>query len=253
MSGNKVVPTSTVLQARVVLFQPSQRPVNRRGDWVQTQYGRCRVNGRLGQRHADLLESMLFVAERRRDTDDGGVELLVDPAKLRRTLSEHQYSYQGIQDLLADLRAASIEIITPEMESTGDRIIGGLIDHAVPSPMTRHDPLGGGERHLLRVRLGIALIMLLNNDLSLYYRPAPIARLRHGISQAVARHVLSHKHEPSGGWHMDTLIRAVCGEDAKAKTMANARARIKKDSEQLREIGIEITDDNRVKRLTAAR
>lgn len=251
-TGNKVAPTSTVLQARLALFQPSQRPRNLRGEWMQTQYGQCRVTGRLGQRHADVLESIMFVAERRRDIEDGGIELLVDPAAIRRSLSDYQYSYQGIQDLLADLRAATIEIITPEMEATGDRIIGGLIDHAIPSQMTRPDPLGG-ERQLWRVRLGVALVMLLDKDLSLYYQPMPIARLQHGISQAIARHILSHKHQPYGGWHLDTLIRAVCGEDAKAKTMANARARVKKDSEQLKEIGIEIADGNRVKRLATAR
>ncbi|GJA52577.1 hypothetical protein KAM347_43680 [Aeromonas caviae] len=36
-----------------------------------------------------------------------------------------------------------------------------------------------------RVRLGMALVMLLERDLSLYYDPAPIARLQYGISQAV--------------------------------------------------------------------
>lgn len=251
-TGNKVVPTSTVLQARLVLFQPSQRPRNVCGDWMQTPYGRCRVNGRLGQRHADVLESIMYVAERRRDIEDGGIELLVDPAALRRSLSDNQYSYQGIQDLLADLRAASIEIVTPEMEATGDRIIGGLIDHAIPSQMTRPDPLGG-ERQMWRVRLGVALVLLLDKDLSLYYQPMPIARLQHGISQAVARHILSHKHQPAGGWHMDTLLYAVCGNDAENQTIRNGRRRLKQDAEKLAEIGIEITEQNRVKRATAAR
>jgi len=252
-NGNQVTPTTTVLQARVVLFQPSQRPRNRRGDWVQTQYGQCRVTGRLGQRHADVLEAMLYVAERRRDTDDGGVELLVDPAALRRMLSDHQYSYSGIQDLTSELRAASIEIVTPEMEPSGDRIIGGLIDHAVPSPMTRRDPLTGGERNLWRVRLGVALVTLLDHDLNLYYQPAPIARLKHGISQAVARHVLTHKHQPNGGWHMDTLIRAVCGEGVNGKTMRNARFRLNQDAELLADLGIRISEGNRVERFTDAR
>lgn len=253
ITGNQVAPTSTVLQARVLLFQPSQRPRQQRGEWLQTQYARCRVNGRLGQRHADVLEAVMYVAEKRRDINDGGIELLVDPAKIRRVLSDHQYSYEGIQDLLADLRAASIEIVTPEMEETGDRIIGGLIDHSVPSPMTRHDPLTGGERPLWRVRLGLALVMLLNNDLSLHYQPAPIARLKHGISQAVARHVLTHKNDPKGGWHVDTLLRAVCGKDASSKVMRNGRYRLKQDAEGLAILGIEITPENRVKRATTAR
>lgn len=252
-SGNQVVPTSTALQARVLLFQASQRPRYRRGEWLRTQYGRCRVTGRLGQRHADVLDNMMYVAERRRDTEDGCIEILVDPAALRRNLSDSQYSYEGIQDLLADLRGAVIEIVTPEMEQTGDRIIGGLIDYSVPSPMTRHDPLNGGERHLWRVRLGMGLIMLLDRDLHLYYKPAPIARLQHGVSQAVARHVLTHKHDPAGGWHVDTLLRTVCGEDASSSTMRNGRHRLRQDTEGLAALGIELTADKRIKRATDAR
>lgn len=249
--GNQVTPTSTALQARVILFQPSQKPRAQKGQWVETKYGRCRVTGRLGQRHADLLESMLYVAERRRDSDDGGVELLVDPAQVRKMMSEHHYSHQQIQKLLVELRSATIEIITPEMEQTEDRIIGGLIDHAIPSKMTRPNPLGG-ERHLLKVRLGLALIMLLDHDLSLYYEPAPIAKLKHGISQAVARHILTHKNEPTGGWRVDTLLRAVCGEDADPRAMRNGRFRIKEDKEGLEALGIELTKDKRIRRLTTA-
>ncbi|MDU2880840.1 MAG: hypothetical protein E7B94_11780, partial [Enterobacter sp.] len=45
------------------------------------------------------------------------------------TLSDAQYSYGRIQKLLLDVRVATVEIITPELEKSGDCIIGGLIDH----------------------------------------------------------------------------------------------------------------------------
>ncbi|WP_244945888.1 ABC transporter ATPase [Bisbaumannia pacifica] len=220
---------------------------------METDFGRCRVTGRLGQRHADIVESLLYVAERRREISDGGVELLVDPAKLRRTLSDRQYSHDRIKKLLRDLRAATVEIVTPELEQSGDSIIGGLIDHIIPSSMTRRDPLTGGERHLWRVRLGIALVMLMERDLSLYYSPAPIARLQYGISQAVARHVLTHKNNPVGGWYLDTLIRAVCGIAVSSMKVRNYRRRVKEDAGGLTEIGIEIDATSRVRRVTAAR
>ncbi|HBA5868869.1 TPA: ABC transporter ATPase [Escherichia coli] len=252
-TGNRVAPTSTALQARVMIYQPSQRPRERAGQWMDTGFGRCRVTGRLGQRHADIVESMLYVAERRREISDGGVELLVDPAKLRRTLSDHQYSHGRIKKLLIDLRAATVEIVTPELERSGDSIVGGLIDHVIPSPMTRRDPLTGGERHLWRVRLGVALVMLLERDLSLYYPPAPIARLQHGISQALARHVLTHRHDPAGGWHLDTLLHAVGGEAISNMMLRKYRGRIKEDAAGLLEIGIEMDAADRVRRATAAR
>lgn len=108
-TGNQVAPTSTALQARVMIYQPSQRPRESAGQWIETGFGRCRVTGRLGQRHADIVESMLYLAERRREISDGGIELLVDPAKLRRMLSDHQYSHDRIKKLLIDLRAATVE------------------------------------------------------------------------------------------------------------------------------------------------
>jgi len=85
------------------LFQPTQRPRATAGEWIQTSWGRCRVLGRLGQRHADLLEAMLFVAERSRETDDGAIELLVDPARVRRTLSDHRHSLGRIREWLREL------------------------------------------------------------------------------------------------------------------------------------------------------
>lgn len=242
-SGNVVTPTSTTAQARVRLYQASQRPLWLQGDWMDTSFGRSRVTGRLGQRHADIVEALLYRAEKRRDISDGGVELLVDPARLRKTLSDSRYSFTQIKKLLAELRAATITIETPQFDSP---IIGGLIDHVIPSSMTRHDPLTGGERSLWRVRLGVALVMLLEHDLNLYYDPAPIARLEHGISQAVVRHVLSHKVEPKGGWHWDTVIVAVVGKVA-SKAMRDARARLKEDAAGLRAIGL-ILDGGRIRK-----
>ena len=142
-----------------------------------------------------------------------------------------------------ELRTATIIIETPQFDFP---IIGGLIDHVIPSSKTRPDPLTGGERNLWRVRLGVALVMLLEHDLSLFYDPAPIARLQHGISQAVARHVLSHKVEPTGGWYLDTLIVAVAGT-VPNKAMRDARFRLREDTEKLKALGL-IIDGVRVRK-----
>lgn len=238
-SGNAVTPTSTTALARVMLYQPSQRPRLRRGEWIETSFGRCRVTGQLGQRHADVMDTILYCAEDRRNVDDGGIELLVDPARLRKTLSKTSYSFAQLEKLLAELRAAIIVIETPQFNFP---IIGGLIDHVIPSKMKRPNPLTGGERSLWKVRLGVALVMLLEHDLRLYYDPAPIARLEHGISQAVARHVLSHKVEPKGGWYLDTLIIAVAAPVV-SQDMRNARHRLKADAEGLSKVGLVIDGD----------
>jgi hypothetical protein len=241
-NGKKVAPTSTTAQARIRLYQPSQRPSVQEGEWLETSFGRCRVTGRIGQRHADVVEGILHCAEKRRNISDGGIELLVDPARLRKTLSDSRYSMAQIEKLLLELRTVAIEIVTPELSRIGRPIIGGIIDHVKPSTLKRRDPLTGGEREIWRVRLGIALVMLLENDLSLYYDPAPIARLEHGITQAIVRHILTHKHQPVGGWFLDTLIEAVAGP-IKGQALWNARRRLKEEAEGLRRFGIEIDGD----------
>lgn len=242
-TGDKqLCPTNTAMLVRQAIYQPTQRPTMRTGEWVQTGHGRCRVHGRLGQRHEDLMEAIMKVAERRRDTDDGGIELLVDPAKVRKTLSDSRYSNQRLWVLVRELMQAVIEI-----ESPNYRAQGHLIDHIVESPATRRNPLDGGVRHLWRVRVGGLYVRLIAHDLNLYYDPAPIARLGSGISQAVARYVLSHKGQPNGGWKLDGLIEIVEGREIGGTAIRNRRRALRKDADRLRELGIVIDGDRVLK------
>jgi len=234
-------PTTTVTPARIRIFQPSQRPTTRRGDWIETTWGRVRVSGRLGQRHADVYEAIRHTALDSRERD-GQTDLLVDPARVRRALGQH-YSYSTLWRLLDEIMQATIEIDAP-----GLRGIGHLIDSVTEAKRRVRNPLtAGGERALWVVRLGLAAKALDERDLPLHYDPAPVARLQHGISQAIARHVLTHKDEPRGGWTLDGLITAVAGE-IDEKALAKARHRVRTDAEGLSEIGIEI-DGDRVRRI----
>lgn len=229
------MPTTTAIPARVRLFLPTQRPSHREGDWIETNWGRCKVTGKLGQRHADVLESLLSTAEKRKTLDDGGVVLLVDPAKIRRTLSDKGHSQESILAWLNDLVSAVIEIETPKVHVTGH-----LLDHVTRSKQTFPNPLGG-ERHLWLIRLGVPLVQLLKLDLPLYYDPAPLARLTHGLSQAVARHVLTHSKPPVGGWDLDALIATVAGK-LSPQTIRDARRYLREDAPGLAKLGIEVSN-----------
>ena len=238
--GNAVTPTSTAAQSRVALYQPSQRPTLRTGEWIETSYGRCRVTGRLGQRHADVIDAIMFCAKKQRAVA-GGAELLIDPARVRRALSDSGYSHEQLWVLLKECMSAVIEIKTPKF-----RALGHLIDSVTDSTATRTDPLTGGTRALWRVRLGEAFVMMLKDDLRVYYNPAPIARMQYGISQAVARHVMSHSTEPRGGWYIDTLITAVAGP-IKSQALRDARRNLRDDAAGLLELGV-ILEGDRVRR-----
>ena len=243
--GNHIVPTSTVSQARLRLFQPTQRPTVIAREWVRTSWGSSRVEGRFGQRHADLIEAFLWCAEQRRESDDGALELLVDPARVRATLSDDRHSLQRIKMWITELRAVVIEIETPTL-----KIIGGVIDHVEISPKTRKNPLTRGQRHLWRVRINKAFAHILANDLPLHYDPAPIARLKSGISQAIARHILTHKNQPAGGWRLDSLIIAIGGSrPGNSITLRHRRHEVRADVAGLSKIGI-VVDGDRVRRKT---
>ena len=249
MTGKAQVrlPTTTVSPARLQMCQPTQRPTYRRDEeWIVTSWGRCKVTGRFGQRHQDLLDAFLWNAENYRETDDGGIEILVDPARVRKTMSESRHSLGGIQKLIRELREVTLEIVVIK---SGLSIMGGLVDHVVKSQATRPDPINGGDRHLWRVRIGLALAELLRNDLPLHYDPTPITRLQNGITQAIARYILSHTSEPNGGWILDNSIRAVAGE-LSAVSMRHRRHEIRLDEDGLAVMGI-IIDGERIHRHTA--
>ena len=235
-------PTTTVTPSRVRLFQASQRPIQTKGEWLETQYGFVRVTGRLGQRHADLLESILYHAECLEPVNAGGTTLIdceVDPALLRRTIGK-QYSQQQILMLMDELIAAAVEIRTNEFEVQGRLIDLFLRQNAPESQM--HGALKHKVRTRWRVRFGALLVQLIRDDIRRYYDPAPIARLETGIAQAAARWILTHKNSPIGGWKLDTVIVAVCGAIS-TSAMRDKRRDLRKDTNGLLSCGIHFQND----------
>lgn len=103
LTEKRPICTATVTPNRVQLYQPTQRPVAKKAVWTETAWGRCKVTGRIGQRHADLMDALLFCAEKRKDEESGQIKLLVDPAKVRQTLSDDNYSFQQIWVLIEEL------------------------------------------------------------------------------------------------------------------------------------------------------
>lgn len=238
------LPTSTVSQSRLRLFQPTRRPVKVE-DTIKTAWGVIRIKGRIGQAHADVLEAMFTCAERHVELPDGRIKLLVDPWLVKQKAD--QLSGTTMQRILDDLMQVIIEIKEPvEMAC-----LGHLIDHVTfaqksdGTKITRDNPLGG-QRDLWTVKIGEAACMLIAKDLKLWHDPSIVARMSHGITQAVARHVLTHSRQPSGGWSLDGLICTVCGE-VNSVAMRHRRNEIRSDAQELEKLGI-IIDGDKVKR-----
>lgn len=245
------LPTSTVHQSRLQLSQPTRRPKMLTRS-IETPWGHGVVIGKYGQGHVDFVEAIFRNAERKRRDDDGGIEIIVDPYKVRVTAGGgKKISWQQMQVIKIEVMQVVIDL---RGNAFNKPITGHIIDQITESKIkassTRIDRIGdtseGSGRWLWYVKLGPAFVRFIDEDLRLYYDPAPIARLNTGIAQAVARHVATHKHQPPGGWVLDELIRAV-GGGGTSKSMWERRNEIKEDAKGLEVLGL-IVDNNRLLR-----
>lgn len=245
------LPTTSVHQARLQIFQPTRRPKTLTRH-ITTPWGTGRVIGKIGQAHADVIETILRCAHKHRIDDDqsspacGALEVLIDPHLIRTTAAggeDKRLSHTQLRDLLADLMAVVIDM-------DGDKInpmrMGHIIDEVtestVPAPSRPGSKTGDrAERHYWYVRFAPSFTRFFGADLGLYYDPAPIARLSHGVSQAVARHVLTHKNEPNGGWTVNGMLEAV-GADSKGPAARNRRRELLADADGLARLGLVVKD-----------
>lgn len=83
---------------------------------------------------------------------------------------------------------------------------------------------------------------LIREYLPLHYDPLPLSKLDKGISQAVARHIFTHKTEPNGGWDIDNMLIAVGVNGNKSQEMRDRRRDLKNDALNLAKLGITIED-----------
>ena len=210
--NDRLLPTTTVHQARLQLFQPTRHPVFCTRA-METPWGTAHVTGRLGQMHALLLEALLFHAQKKRVLEEGSVQILVDPYILRTTLSRADggYSGKGMKTLAQDLRASAITLDVPKL-GADEFVLDGLLNEITPSPATVLNPVTGEMRPLWRVTLTKTLAALLDRDLPLHYDPRPLVAIRTGTAAAVARWILTHRDCPQGGWQIDTVLAAVGAE-----------------------------------------
>ncbi len=240
----KHVPTTTAHQARLQLYQPTRRP-----QWMErvitTPWGTATVRGKIGQVHADIIEAICRHAEDHRIIEaTGHMQILVDPYKVRVTVGGGTaYSKDTLWRMLTELREVSI---TLEVPSQGLKVLGGILDRVEESPATRVNHLTKKTRQLWRVTLDPAFAAMLREDLQLYYDPSPLAKIETGVAQAIARHILTHRDQPTGGWLIDNLIKAV-GADGDSVAMRHRRREIKACTESLKGVGL-IVDDGRIYR-----
>ena len=246
------LPTTTFLLCRLPVFSPTQRPQERDGKaWFPTPWGKAKVKGRLGQRHADVLAALMSRGAAAQ-IPDGGIAVSVAVADVCRAA---RVSSGQLDVLLRQLRKAEIEIDAPATAAreafTGT---GGIIDHFSRATRAHHgtanlkgqDENGGAK--VLELRLGKFFVALWRNDFALYQPSGELAAIQgltSGVSQAVARFCKTHSTQPKGGWRVDTVLRAVAGEHLEGSKLRDARRALRRDAEALRwNFGIVVAPSN---------
>lgn len=242
---------STVHQSRCGIFQPTRRPVTRTVTTI-TKWGSSRVKGRIGQNNQDVLDACFAVAEKRIEAEDGRVFLQIDPYLLRKKLGG--LPAEKIMEWLQELRSASIELKINTANSK-TWILAGILDEAVYSSKiinatAKPGVITAGERHYLRIVVSRTWAAMMSADLQTNYKGnlEAIMGLKSGLSQAIARLMLSH----SGAVQM-SLEKALdsVGFKDKHRNTDRALALVKADTLALGKMGVSI-DDGLVKFSTPA-
>jgi hypothetical protein len=236
---NNILPISTALQARVMLFQPSKKP-RKETRVFETKYGICKVVGRLGQQHADVLEAIMTTYKAKR-TNANKIEVLIDPYKVRKLLSDAVYSTSTLKHILEDMITTLIEIKAKHHKGSEFLIMGAMVSSVKVIQKNEKDNLGNNKTEWL-ITFGEALCELIDKDLHLYYETQPINKLKSGITQAIIRFLLTHKDVPNGGWTLDYCIKSVAGECTAVK-MAEYRQAVRKEVEGIKNCGFDFEND----------
>lgn len=229
------LPTSTATPIRLCAYQPTRRPTQTIRE-VETVYGSLTIDGRLGQAHADLMDCVMYLAEKHRVKDDH-LEVVVDPYRIRKVLGcGGQYSADQMAKLQRDLLQTILTIDTPML-----KISGHIIDQFIKTKQLRIDrrSWSSGQRHLQVWVFSQQWTLLMKQDISRYYNPIPLCRIDSGSVAAIARHILTHQSQPNGGWRLDGLIRAT----GVTRQLSKVRTELIENADALTELGIQFCDD----------
>ena len=233
--------SSTVMQSRLSFFQPTRRPTDK-SRTIETAHGRTVVSGRLGQAHADALEACSSNPIDKLIDPAGRLVLLLDPADLARTTGIRT---NILENLLLDAKKATLDFHFMR-GGTETKVACSILDkfRRTESVLPNHAGAKvGGERKKWVIVFSQEWTCFMQNDIKTFWPVKDVAKLKSGVSQAVARLVLTHQQQPAGGWKIDTLLAAIGVDVGDSIGVRHRRRELRKDSPALETLGILVADD----------
>lgn len=238
------LPTSTAHQARLRIYEPTDRPKMSKREIVSA-WGTATVEGRLGMPHAGVMEAALYCARAvRRDIQTGRMVLLIDPHELRTHAGgSYRMGSKRLKEILRDLKSAALLLVF-SVESTKYVVDGGIIDEVVWIDDCADNPFGG-RRAWMELTVAPAYAALMEDDIPRFYDPRSITSLKTAVGQAVARMMLGHSERVStpAGIKIDTLLQQVGALKGGSATARKRRWELRRDEEGLQALGLRLQDD----------
>jgi len=226
---------------RLPIFEPTIRPSNKIRTF-ESKYGRITVDGRIGQVHKSLLETILY---KRKFYD-----LLIMKNKIRLTVLYNEYEVKKYMSQSSTYNKETYDRLIKDMSKTQitlDRKIqtieGSLITSKIKSKLylrrtkSNLPDLRGKEIPYVLIEFGDAISLLIATELRFTYDPKPIMELKHGISQAMVRYLKTHKSHPQSGYHLRILLENLEGQ-MNDRRWWKIREYLKEDTYKLESIGI---------------
>jgi len=223
---------------RMPVFQPTlQARFEIRS--FENKYGKGIVEGRLGQAHKNVLETIFF--KRKAFATKPCFKILYDEYEVRRHLSQgSEYNYETYLRLIEDMKTANIKL-----EIQGRTIEGTLIKDKYNAKNYTHKTksnlpaLKGKKIPYAVIELGDVTVELIKEEIKFKYDPKPIMTLSSGISQAIVRFLKTHRHHPEAGYHLKELV-ANLTDHIEGQNWRNIKRLLKKDADKLESLGIVI-------------
>jgi hypothetical protein len=203
-------------------------------------------------RHRDLIECAKLTAVEKGIDAVGRYCCIVDPNKLRGAISQgrSRVCWQQMKDLAEDLRTCKVRDLEIFSRPSFGVITAGILDSIVYQGVGQVDARAGtlagdkpcGRRELWKTAFSEAWTYLFQHDIQISYRGhlPKIVALRHGVSQAIARFMLSH--QLGATYNLKETLQIVgAGRD---ETTRHRIRELLADERSLQEMGITIQGVN---------
>jgi hypothetical protein len=228
---------------RLPLFEPTTRP-NYKIRTFNSKYGKITIDGRLGQVHKSLLETILYLRkfyDLRVEENKVRLTVLFNEYEVKKYMSQGSvYGKETYERLIKDMSKAQIRL-QKGIEYVEGSLITSKLKSKLYSRRTKSNlpDIKGTEIPYIMMEFGDAASLLLATELRFTYDPKPIMELKYGISQAIVRYLKTHRSHPSTGYHLKALLENLI-ENVEGDVWKNIRRFLKKDAEQLEKLGVVI-------------